>query len=328
MKSITLVENNMLELSNTFPEPSVEPGEVKIRMLAGGVCGSDLSVIHGAREIPGYPWVIGHEGGGVVVEVAPDVTELAEGDTVIIEPNIACMQCEWCLRGETKMCTHRGILGINRPGIFSEYVVVPAPFAWKVPENTPGGILASLEPSVVAHVAVQRYMDTDYRNVLVMGAGSQGLIVATLLVQAGFTPAVSEPNRDKMATAVSRGARKLSDNPEELFDLVFETSGAPTGFQSAIDHTEKLGTLCVIGQSGRPTEVISQTIVQRELKIHGQLIYNHPRDFRSAIASLADNSLDPTIALRKPVSASQGISDISVAADLNGKIWIDFETWS
>lgn len=328
MKSITLVENNLLDISEVVPEPEIGPGEVKVRMLAGGICGSDLSVIHGTRAIPGYPWVIGHEGGGIVVEIAADVSELAVGDTVIIEPNIACMHCVWCLRGETKMCVSRGILGINQPGIFSEYVSVPAPFAWKVPASTPKSVLASFEPSVVAHVAVQRYLGVTYNNVLVMGAGSQGLIVVALLAQAGFTPAVAEPNHDKMATALSHGARGLADNPDELFDLVFETSGAPAGFQSAIDHSEKLGTLCVIGQSARPTEVISQTIVQRELTINGQLIYNHPGDFGSAIASLADQSLDPTIALREPVGPTQGISDILAAAELGGKIWIDFEDWN
>jgi alcohol dehydrogenase/L-iditol 2-dehydrogenase len=328
VKSITLVENNVLKLTNTVPEPNVSRGEVKIRMLAGGVCGSDLSVIHGTRAIPGYPWIIGHEGGGIVVDVADDVSNLVKGDLVIIEPNIACMRCTWCLRGETKMCALRGILGINMPGIFSEFVVIPAPFAWKVPASTPKSVLASFEPSVVAHVAVQRYLGAKYNNVLVMGAGSQGLIVIALLVQAGFAPAVSEPNPEKMVAALSHGAHRLSDSPDELFELVFETSGAPAGLRSAIDHAEKLGTLCVIGQSGRPTEIISQTIVQRELKINGQLIYNHPQDFGSAIGSLADNSLDPTIALREPVSPAQGVSDILAAAELGGKIWIDFEDWN
>jgi threonine dehydrogenase-like Zn-dependent dehydrogenase len=325
VKSIVLVRGNELEITDSVPEPTVQVGEVKIRMLAGGVCGSDLSVVHGHRTIPEYPWIIGHEGGGVVVDVGADVDQLSAGDRVIVEPNIACMKCIWCLRGQTKMCTNRVILGINSPGLFSEYITIPSRFAWKVPAGTPKSVLASLEPSVVAHVAVHRYLGGDYRNTLVVGAGSQGLIVATLLADAGMAPAVSEPNQEKLATAIAHGAHAM--DADERYDLVFETSGSPAGLQSAIDRAEKLGTLCVIGQTNRPTEIVSQTIVQKELKINGQLIYNHPADFRSAISSIADNSLDPTIALRAPVGPAQGIVDILSAADLGGKIWIDFENW-
>lgn len=327
MKSIVLVADNVLKLADGLPEPEVGSGEVKIRVLAGGVCGSDLSVIHGNRVIPEHPWTIGHEGGGTVVEVAADVETLSVGDRVIVEPNIACLHCEWCLRGETKMCVNRIILGINTPGLFAEYIVVPAHFAWKVPQATPKSVLASLEPSVVAHVAVQRYLNEGHTSALVVGAGSQGLIVATLLAQAGFVPAVSEPNQEKVAAAIAHGARDIRDTPEARYELVFETSGSPAGLQTAIDKADKLGTLCVIGQTNRPTKVISQTIVQKELKINGQLIYNHPADFGSAIASLGTGTLDPTIALRSPVSPAQGIVDILSAATLGGKIWIDFETW-
>jgi threonine dehydrogenase-like Zn-dependent dehydrogenase len=325
VKSINLVKDNVLEVSDLFPEPEVHPGEVKIRMLAGGVCGSDLSVVHGHRTIPTHPWIIGHEGGGVVVEVAPGLSDIAPGDLVIVEPNIACMKCSWCLRGETKMCTNRIIVGINSPGLFSEFVTIPAQFAWKVPAGTPKDVLASLEPSVVAHVAVQRYLGRHYERVLVVGAGSQGLIVVTLLAEAGLAPAVSEPNRQKLATAIAHGAHEM--DADDLYDLVFETSGAPAGLQTAIDRAQKLGTVCVIGQTNRPTELVSQTIVQKELRINGQLIYNHPVDFRSAIASIADHSLDPTIALRPPVDPAQGVVDILSAAQLGGKIWIDLENW-
>lgn len=329
MKSIVLVADNQLQLASDTPEPEVGPGEVKVRVLAGGVCGSDLSVIHGGREIPRHPWTIGHEGGGEIVEVAPDVVGLEVGDRVVIEPNFACMRCQWCLRGETKMCVDRAILGINIPGLFSEFVVVPARFAWKVPAATAKSVLASLEPSVVAHVAVQRYLNdasADAR-VLVIGAGSQGLIVTTLVAQSGRTPAVSEPNAEKLATAIRHGGRDATETPDARYDLVFETSGAPAGLRGAIDRAEKLGVLCVIGQTSRATDIISQTIVQNELHINGQLIYNHPVDFAAAIASLGDGTLDPTIALREPVSATQAITDMLAAAELDGKIWIDFEEW-
>jgi threonine dehydrogenase-like Zn-dependent dehydrogenase len=328
VKSVVLRGSNALELSDEFPEPELRPGTVKVKMLAGGVCGSDLSVIHGHRAIPGYPWIIGHEGGGVVTDTAADVAGLVSGDRVVIEPNFSCGKCSWCLRGETKMCENRIILGINSPGVFSEYVVIPAAFAWKVPDDTPKAVLASFEPSVVAHVAVERYLGLGHKDVLVVGAGSQGLIVTALLAQNGYQPAVSEPNEEKLAAAIRHGGTDLREAPASCYDLVFETSGVPAGLQTALNRAGKLGTLCVIGQTNRPTEVVSQNIVQKELKINGQLIYNHPVDFRSAVASLANGTLDPTIALREPVGVSQGIADILSAAELGGKIWLDLEDWA
>jgi threonine dehydrogenase-like Zn-dependent dehydrogenase len=327
MKGIALNRAGELELTNDLAEPQTAPGEVKIKMLAGGVCGSDLHSIASGVSRPSYPWPIGHEGGGVVVEAAPEVTGLAAGDLVVIEPNFVCMTCHWCLSGRSKMCVNRVVIGAHVQGIFTEFATVPARFAWKLPAGTAKDVMATVEPAVVAYGAVDRYLPASPRNVLVIGAGSQGLLVIQRLAAAGFAPAVSEPDAASLAQAITHGARDAGEQPGERFDLVFETSGAAAGFGTALERAEKMGHICLIGQPSQPVPTTLRTIVQNELSIQGHLIYNHPHDFQTAVTTYARHPAPP-IGLRDAVGPGQAVHDILAARALPGKIWIDFENWS
>lgn len=326
MKGIALGPDKELILTHDLAEPAPGPGEVKIKMLAGGVCGSDLAAIARSADCPSYPWTIGHEGGGVVVECAPDVTTLAAGDLVVIEPNYVCGKCYWCSLGQTKMCENRIVVSGHVPGIFAEYVTVPAEFAWKLPAGIPKSTLAAFEPAVVAHSAVERYLPTTARNVLVIGAGSQGLPVVHRLVTAGYSPAVSEPNEQNLARALEHGARDMRARPEEMFDLVFETSGTPAGFTTALERAEKMADICLIGQTTKPTPLALRPIVQKEITIRGHLTYNHPRDFAAAVEKIVQAPEEP-VGLRPAVNPKQAVQDIQEARSLAGKIWIDLEDW-
>lgn len=327
MKGIALNRAGKLELTTGLAEPQTAPGDVKIKMLAGGVCGSDLHSIASGISRPSYPWAIGHEGGGVIVEAAPEVTGLAAGDLVVIEPNFVCMTCHWCLSGHSKMCVNRIVTGAHVQGIFTEFATVPARFAWKLPVGTAKYVMATVEPAVVAYGAVDRYLPASPRNVLVIGAGSQGLLVTRRLVAAGIKPAVSEPNGSNLAQAVNQGARDASEQPGERFDLVFETSGAAAGFSTALERAEKMAQICLIGQPSQPVPTPLRIIVQNELSIQGHLIYNHPHDFQTAVTAYARHPAPP-IGLRHAVGPAQAVHDIMAARALPGKIWIDFEDWS
>lgn len=327
MKGIALNRAGELGLTSDLAEPQAAPGGVKIKMLAGGVCGSDLNSIASGKPRPSYPWPIGHEGGGIIVETAPGVTGLAVGDLVVIEPNFVCMTCSWCASGHSKMCVNRVVTGSHVPGLFTEFVAVPARFAWKLPAGTPKHVMATVEPTVVAYGAVDRCLPASPRNVLVVGAGSQGLLVVQRLVAAAIAPAVSEPNSGNLAQAIACGARDASKEPGERFDLVFETSGAAAGFATALERAEKMGQICLIGQPSQPVPTTLRTIVQNELRIQGHLTYNHPHDFQTAVTAYAQRPV-PATGLRDAVGPGQAVHDILAARTLPGKIWIDFENWN
>src|SRR5437764_10845920 len=156
MKALTLTAPRSLELVHDWPDPVCGDHDVVIEMLGLGLCGSDLTVYDGKRAPAAMPWVMGHEGCGRIVEVGPGVTDRAAGDVVVIEPNYCCLECDWCLAGHTAACDHRGIVGINRPGLLSEYAAVPARFTWPVPADWPIERLVCFEPLAVAQSAFRR----------------------------------------------------------------------------------------------------------------------------------------------------------------------------
>ncbi|MBY3381801.1 zinc-dependent alcohol dehydrogenase [Rhizobium laguerreae] len=325
MKAIALNENNVLAIFEV-PDPVVGEGEVKIKMLSAGVCGSDLSSIASGVERAYYPWTIGHEGGGRIVEVGPGVTTLAVGDIVVVEPNYTCMKCKWCLTGQTKMCYERQSLGGQIPGLFSEYFTAPAEYVFKLPAETPKAVLASFEPTAVAYSGVDKYMPADGKSALVIGAGSQGIVVCRRLLDNGIAPYVIEPKAENMAMAVAIGAKNATELEGQKFDLVFETSGAASGYLTALELCERQGDICLIGQTSSPVTLGTRPLVQKELTVKGHLIYNHPTDF-SIIAKHVCDGCYQLDGLREFVGPGQGVQDILNARNLGGKIVMDLENW-
>ena len=194
MRAVALVAPGQVEIVDDWPEPDPGPGEVVVRIRGVGLCGSDLSIYDGTRQVPGMPWVFGHEGGGDIVAVGTGVADREVGQRVVIEPNFADGSCAACLAGHTSACDNRQILAITRTGILAERVAVPAGYTWPVSSDWPDVALACVEPLVVAHTAVRRAGVPVGADCLVIGAGSQGQLVCQSLMAAGAQPYVMEPH--------------------------------------------------------------------------------------------------------------------------------------
>ena len=106
-------------------DPTPEPGEVVVRIVAAGLCGTDHEIWSGGRPVA-YPRVMGHELVGRVESVAPDVSDVRPGDPVVVEPNYSCGRCPLCREGNRNLCLSRITIGINVDGGFAELVRVPA----------------------------------------------------------------------------------------------------------------------------------------------------------------------------------------------------------
>ncbi len=224
MRAIVYTGPQQVEQVEDWPEPECGPDDVVVRMRAVGLCGSDLSVYDGHRDLPSLPWVIGHEGGGDVVAVGERVPDRAVGDRVVIEPNLSCLDCPACETGVTSDCAKRAILGMNAPGILAERMAVPAAFTWVVPQDWPDAVLACFEPLAVARAAVRRSGVRPGDRALVVGAGSQGLFVCLSLLALGAEPSVTEPHAGRLALAQSLGAQP-ADLAGATYPHVFETAG-------------------------------------------------------------------------------------------------------
>ncbi|MFM9443033.1 zinc-binding dehydrogenase [Streptomyces acidiscabies] len=322
MKAAVLVAPGRVEVVEDWPEVSLESGagDVVVAVEGVGVCGTDLAVFHGGREVPAYPWVMGHEGFGRIVAVGTDVVDRQVGQRVVIEPNYACLKCADCLTGLTSACPHRAIVGLNSPGVLAERVVVPAPFAH--PADLAGSAdladLACAEPYAVARAAVRRSGVTPYDRCLVVGAGAQGLLVCLTLARLGAVPVVTEPHPLRLEKAVQLGA--VADDGRGGFTYVFETSGYAPALRPAIERAAPGATVVLVGLNSEPLPLSTDDVVRRQLVVRGSMIYDHPGDFTAAVAELP--TARPGRVIEAEFSLTEAQEAFAGASSRAGKTWI------
>ena len=140
----------LLEQSSPIPEL----GEVLVRVRRAGICGSDMHILHGSNPFARYPRIIGHEFAGEVEAVGAEVTDLAKGDRVVVDPVVSCGRCYACRVGRSNVCANLEVFGVHRDGGFRDLVPVPARNVVKVGRDLPLEIAALAEPfSIAANVA-------------------------------------------------------------------------------------------------------------------------------------------------------------------------------
>lgn len=322
MKAAVLTAPHQVTVVQDWPEPECGPGDVLIAVTGVGVCGSDLSVYEGHKQVPALPWLLGHEAFGRIVEVGRDVVDRFVGQLVSVEPNYVCGTCAACADGDTSMCENKIVLGMNAPGVLAERIAVPAAFAWPVADGTPIEDVACVEPFTVARTAVRRSDVRAGDRVLVIGAGAQGLFVTASLVALGAVPYITEPHRDRLALAVELGARPLDDDAAP-FPFVFDTSGVPAALEAHVHRAARKAQIMLIGLNDRPVPLTSEQIVRRQLRVTGSIIYDHPRDFA---ASTGDISAATVPGLGRTVRASfpleRAAEAFAAVREVPGKTWI------
>ncbi|MGH3519537.1 MAG: zinc-dependent alcohol dehydrogenase [Haloechinothrix sp.] len=324
MKAAALTEPGRIEVIGVA-DPECGPDQVVVRMLGVGLCGSDLGLYSGARQVPRMPWVLGHEGVGEVVAVGERVEGRRVGQRVAIEPNYCCLECAACAKGFTSACQNRVIIGINTPGLIAEYFAAPAEFTFPVTDQVRLEDLVCAEPLTVARAAIRRSGIAAGDSCLVVGTGSQGLFVCASLVAQGIKPFVSEPHEGRRELALSLGTSAAAESTVGV-DYVFETSGVPAALTPALDRLAPGGTALLIGLSAKPLQVSSWTVVYRQLKLIGSLIYDHPRDFAGTVDVLNSGVVAPHRVLQSSFPLSNAAEAFDSVRSAPGKCWIRFDT--
>jgi threonine dehydrogenase-like Zn-dependent dehydrogenase len=324
MRAVVLSAPGRVELVSDWPEPVPGPRDVIVAIRGVGLCGSDLSVYDGTRPVPTMPWVMGHEGGGDIVAVGNQVRDREIGQRVVIEPNYPCLVCRHCVSGQTSACGSRGIVGMNMPGLLAERVAVPAMFTWPVHAHAAGELLASVEPLAVARSAVRDSGIGKGDRCLVVGTGSQGLLVCLSLLAVGAEPEVIDPHHGRVELAVELGAQRAGDDND--YPFVFETAGAPAAVRTAVDRAAPAATIVLIGLDPARLPLSESEMVQRQFTLRGKLIYNHPRDFADTLAALEDGIL-PASVLRAGFAPADASVAFARARSFVGKTWIDLSQW-
>ncbi len=285
------------------PTPIPGPAQVLVEIQACGVCGTDRHIYHG--DFPTTPPVIiGHEFAGQVVEVGPDVTDLAIGDRVTVDPNIYCGTCRYCQRGKVHMCTQLQALGVNLDGGFAELCVVPRKQCHLLPSNVSWieGALAEPVACCIHGIDLAGIQSGD--TVAIIGGGAIGLILAQLAKLAGAGQViVSELAAERREIALTLGVDRVIDprheDPlaaggilENGADIVIEAVGSAATARQALDWATRGGTILWFGVAP-PQDRVSiapNQVFEKELTIRGARI--NPFTHARAVSLLASKRLD------------------------------------
>lgn len=320
MKAALLVAPGELAVGE-LPAPEVGPDDVEIAVRGVGLCGSDVSVFTGKWAAPSYPWVMGHEAFGTIAAVGRNILPERIGQTVVVEPNIVCLDCEQCRLGRTSACVSRRSVGMNRPGALAERLVVPSRFAWAIDGPSPEDLVC-VEPTTVVRAALRRVGDIP-DSVLVVGLGAQGLLMATALLERGVAVHGHDVSPGRMAFADGLGVRPSATDPMAArFELVVDTVGSPASVDFAFERLAIGGMLLLLGLDDRPLGLTAQSLVRRQALVRGSLTYDHPADFQASVAMIAAGDFAPG----RIVGDAYALDEVRLAFERSGsalgKSWI------
>ncbi|MFB3067023.1 MAG: zinc-binding dehydrogenase, partial [Planctomycetota bacterium] len=240
------------------PRPEPDSGEVRVRVESCGVCGSDLTFYH--QNLMRMGQTPGHEIAGVVDAVGPGVTGLDEGTRVAVEPLRTCGECVYCRSGRDSICRQTKLHGVHLAGGFAEAVTVPADRLYPLPADLDAAVAATTEPVAVAVHGLGRGRLEKGQRVLILGAGSVGLVtlIAARAMGAGEVW-ISARHEAQAELARQLGAarvlREEEASPESLgllgletdFDLVVESVGRGDTLRAACAAIRPGGTISVLG---------------------------------------------------------------------------------
>ncbi len=270
--------------------PVAAPGEVIVRVLYTGLCGTDLHIVDGSHPRAVLPLAIGHELVGV-----PETGPLA-GQPVLVDPLLPCGSCPGCEVGASNACARLRLIGIDRDGGLAGRVSVAGERLHALPQGIPADVGPLAEPIAVAVHAVRRVPPLLGRTVVVMGGGPVGLLVAHVARRAGGHVLVSEPSASRRAIAEALGLELLdAASPVEdvarrtdgrLADVVFDAAAAPPVAAMVTRLVRVGGTIAVVGTYAAPIPIDLQAVVFKELSIVGHRTYL-PADIAAAISILA-----------------------------------------
>lgn len=264
------------------------PGEVRVRVRQIGICGSDIHVWHGSHPFTPYPVIQGHEFMGVVEAVGPGADQApAIGTQVTALPQIVCGECNPCKKGRFNICENLKVRGFQADGCGRELYNIPAERLVVLPEDFSADQGAFVEPVSVAVHACTRAGDLTGRNVVVLGAGTIGNLIAQVAKVRGAAKVLITDVADYRLEVARQCGVEFAVNTSQVslkdaaaaafgeggFDLAFEAAGVQASLESAIKSIEKGGLVLIVGVYGKPPVVDMSVVGEHEIQLAGSMMY-------------------------------------------------------
>ncbi len=283
MKQVVLKGIKTMELVETRNSEIKEVNEVKIKLAAIGVCGSDIHYYSEGRigsQVVEYPFPVGHECSGYIVEKGENVTKVKVGDLVVVDPSVHCGICDQCLSGRPHTCRNNRFLGCpgQLDGCLSEYIVMPDFTCFPVSGKLNADQAALIEPlSIGVYSVKQARLEESKISVGIFGAGPIGLSILFKLLADGITNiTMIEPLDYRLQKAGEIGAAVLI-NPDHknvesiviqneplLLDVVFEASGDQVAVDNSIQILKPGGKLMLVGIPADAKYIFNMDLMRRK----------------------------------------------------------------
>jgi L-iditol 2-dehydrogenase len=287
-----------------IPEPG--PNEVQIAVKSVGICGSDIHYYEHGRIgsfIVEQPLILGHEASGVITKVGSNVTKLAPGMRVAMEPGVPCKTCAQCRAGNYNLCPD--VIFFATPpvdGTFAQYITLDQDFAHPVPDHVSFDAAALMEPLSVGIWANRKANTKPGSRVLITGAGPIGIINAMVARASGAAHiTITDTNDDRLAKAKELGFTTINPTKDAIddaldekhapFDILIECSGAPTAITQGIRALGPAGTAILVGMAPSSTiEVPIDAIQSKEIWLTGT--FRYANTYPTAVELVASGAID------------------------------------
>jgi 2-desacetyl-2-hydroxyethyl bacteriochlorophyllide A dehydrogenase len=286
------------------PTPEPMSGEVLVHSVVSGVCGSDTHAAHGRHPFIDLPYHPGHEVVGVIAALGPGVDGLEVGQRVTVEPDLPCWDCKQCRRGTQNLCENLRFFGCGyNQGGMADYFTIPADRLHVIPDELDYRAAALIEPMSTPVHAVRIAGDVRDKAVVILGAGTIGLLVlAVVRAHGARRVVVTDPLPAKLARASRLGADAVLDAGAadvvaqaraalgESADVVFDCVAVTATVRQAVEMASKGGTVVIVGVPADDVHVPLPVVQDHQIRIQGSATYL-PEDYAESIRLLVDGDV-------------------------------------
>lgn len=278
-------------------------GEALIKVKSSGICGSDLGAFRGENPLVKYPTIIGHEIAGEVIQIDKNDRDIRVGDHVVLDPYIYCGHCYPCSLGKTNCCESLMVLGVQTEGGMMEYRNHPIKLLHKVSNHLDWQVVPLVEPLCIALHSLKQSEAKSEEHVVVIGAGTIGLLIAMTALHYGITPILVDIIESRLSFAQKLGINYIINSKEKdavkeiaiitknrMAECVIEASGSNAAIPRTLDYVSYAGRIVFTGWPKSSVEFSTSIITKKELTVRGSRTSN--AEFPEAIRLIENNFLD------------------------------------